>query len=166
MLLILRKKLCFTWLNFNNSNYVPNYRNLRYFQTDFYPMWILICNGRLVASGLLCFCCISVVIYMLCKKYIILCYIIYKVVTSLLCFFWLQSPNDAIIQLRFVFAWEIPKITPWSNLFSTGNYLLKTMSEEHVMDLELAQSIKFRKKSVVCIEVKHLFRCFFKQQNY
>ena len=109
-------------------------------------MWILICNGRLVASGLLCFCCISVVIYMLCKKYIILCHIIYKVVTSLLCFFWLQSPNDAIIQLRFVFAWEIPKITPWSNLFSTGNYLLKTMSEEHVMDLELTQSIKFRKK--------------------
>ena len=65
---------------------------------------------------------------------------------TIMFFFWLQSPNDAIIQLRFVFAWEIPKITPWSNLFSTGNYLLKTMSEEHVMDLELTQSIKFRKK--------------------
>ena len=92
--------------------------------------------------------------------------VIYQVVTSLLsffCFFWLQSPNDAIIQLRFVFAWEIPKITPWSNLFSTGNYLLKTMSEEHVMDLELAQSIKFRKKCIVCVEVKHLFRFFLKK---
>ena len=87
---------------------------------------------------------------------------------TIMFFFWLQSPNDAIIQLRFVFAWEIPKITPWSNLFSTGNYLLKTMSEEHVMDLELTQSIKFRKKmySLRWSKASTYFDVFWKKQNY